>query len=129
MFPVCPGWMPTCVAFLLKRPLTTLSLDLTGGRGSSVLLNSIFSPAPFAHQLFGLMPFPMKRAAKRVGKGLFASVESSADFCAGSAPQTAIDSSQGRAMGTPTPWRTVRRERAELNGMVGEPSVGMAQAG
>ena len=33
MLPVCPGWMPTPVAFLLNRPLTTLILARSGSSG------------------------------------------------------------------------------------------------
>src|SRR6185436_4306904 len=117
--------MPTCVAFLLNRPLTTLSLDLNGASGSSVLLSSISALAPLAHQLLGLMPFPMKRAAKRVGSfsGFVASSAPSVALDTGSAPQTEIDSNQGRAMATPTPRRTVRREMMEL-GIAGNVGVG-----
>src|SRR5262245_55438328 len=102
--------MPTPVACLLKSPLMTLSLFLNGAMGSRVWLNSISDPAPFAHQRLGLIPFPIKRAAKRLGKA------SGAPPATGPSPHTGIDSSHGSAMATPTPRRTVRREmRGELD--------------
>src|SRR6185503_10418797 len=92
--------MPTPTAGLLNSPLMTFSFLRNGASGSSVLLNSISAPAPLAHQCLLLMPLPMNSAAKRFG-GVFA---------AGSAPQTGTDSSQGKAIVTPTPRRKVRRE-------------------
>ena len=75
----------------------------SGARGWRLLLSSMSAPAPFAHQFFGLMPLPMNRAANRLG-GVAAAVPE-----AGSLPQTGIDSSQGRAIVTPTPLSKVRR--------------------
>src|SRR5262245_56223422 len=106
--------MPTPVACLLKRPLMTFNFDRNGAMGSSVWLSSISAPDPFAHHRLGLMPFPMKRAAKRLGK------RCGAPPATGSSPQTGIDSSQGRAMAVPTPRRTVRRERRGLFDVIEE---------
>src|SRR5882672_2419280 len=96
--------MPTPVACLLKRPVMKFILLFNGAIGSRLLPNSMSTPAPFAHQCFELMPLPMNNAAKRLGNG--PGVPSFAD----SAPQTGIDSSQGRAIATPTPRRKRRRE-------------------
>src|SRR5437868_9482769 len=95
--------MPTPVAFLLKSPLTTLSFGRRASSGWSVLLNSMSAPLPLAHQWFGLMPQPMKRAANRFGQ---------ADAPLADAPQTGSDSSHGNAIVTPTPRRKVRRLNA-----------------
>ena len=104
ILPVMPGWMPTPVEGLLKRPLMTLSLVLYGSRGCRLLLSSIAAPSPFAHQLFGLIPVPMNWTTKRFG-GVLAALGASA-----AAPHTGRDSSQGRAMTTPAPRRKMRRE-------------------
>src|SRR5262245_26400277 len=101
MLPVWPGWMPTPVACLLNRPEMTLSRGRNSDRGSRLLLSSMSEPDPLAHQCLGLMPLPMNRAAKRWGG------EEVADDDL--LPQTGSDSSQGRAMVTPTPVRKVRR--------------------
>ena len=61
------------------------------------------APEPFAHQFFGLMPLPMNRAANRLGVAEGRVPE------AVSLPQTGSDSSQGRAIVTPTPFSNVRR--------------------
>src|SRR5438105_777779 len=98
MLPVCPGWMPTPVACLLNNPDTTFILDRNGAIGSRLLLSSMSEPEPFAHQFLGLTPLPMNSAANRRGAA-----------AAGSAPQTGSDSSQGRAIVTPTPRSIVRR--------------------
>src|SRR5262245_36497495 len=95
--------MPTPTEGLLKSPLMTLSLWRNGPSGVSVELRSISQSEPDAHQCFGLIPLPTKRAAKRFGKG-------PADSGAGVAlPQTGSDSSQGKVMVTPAPRRKVRR--------------------
>src|SRR5206468_2131524 len=101
MLPVWPGWMPTPVAFLLNRPLTTLILARSGASGSRQRPSSIEAPEPFAHQLGGLMPQPMKRAANRFGQGIGTSPATVG------APQTGTDSSHGSAIVTPTPRRNV----------------------
>ena len=62
------------------------------------------SPAPLAHQFVGLTPQPMNSAANRFGQGAGTSPAIAA------APQTGTDSSQGRAIVTPTPRRNVRRD-------------------
>src|ERR1700733_3004096 len=90
ILPVCPGWMPTPVACLLNSPETTFSFVLNGASGWRLLLSSIVWPEPFAHQLFGLIPLPMNRAAKRLGNPDAPSTDED------SPPQTGIDSSQGR---------------------------------
>src|SRR6266702_1771291 len=82
----------------------TFKRGRSGFNGSRLLLNSMSAPEPFAHQFLGLMPLPMNRAARRWG-GVEAGVPEAALV-----PQTGIDSSQGRAMLTPTPVRKVRRE-------------------
>src|SRR5215510_477623 len=97
--------MPTPVACLLKRPVMKFIFVLNGALGSRLLPNCMSAPAPLAHQCFELMPLPMKRAAKRLGNGPSA---------AAGLPQTGMDSSQGRAMATPTPRRKVRREEVEM---------------
>src|SRR5215475_293122 len=102
MLPVWPGWMPTPVACLLNNPEMTFSRGRSEARGSRLLLNSMSAPEPLAHQCLGLMPLPMNRAAKRWGGE---GVEED-DLL----PQTGSDSSQGRAMVTPTPVRKVRRQ-------------------
>src|SRR5947209_2729458 len=96
--------MPTPVAWWLKRPSTTLIFDLRGASGSRHLPSSIAPPEPFAHQWGGLTPQPMYRAANRFGQGSGTSPATVAE------PQTGTDSSQGRAMVTPTPRRNVRRD-------------------
>src|SRR5438445_6336664 len=103
MLPVWPGWMPTPVACLLNRPETTLSRERNGASGSRLLLSSMSAPDPLADQLLGLMPLPMKRAAKRFGGAAGGAPEGA------SPPQPERDSSQGRAMVTPTPRRRARR--------------------
>src|SRR5438552_14753386 len=108
MLPVWPGWMPTPVAFLLNRPVTTFSLVLNAIMGSKLLLSSMSAPAPLAHQWFGLMQLPMNSAAKRLGKVGDTLLD------AASPPHTGRDSSHGRAMATPTPRSTVRRSIGEL---------------
>src|SRR4051812_20052575 len=89
MLPVCPGWMPTPVAFLLNRPLTTFSLGRNGASGWRVWLNSIAGPAPRAHHWSGLTLHAMNRVAKRFGHA------AAAPPAAGWAPQTETDSSHG----------------------------------
>src|SRR5436305_1577221 len=69
MLPVCPGWMPTPVACLLNRPLTTLILPRRSLSGWRLRPSSIPSPEPFAHQCSGLIPQPMNSAANRFGHG------------------------------------------------------------
>src|SRR5438552_1737105 len=102
--------MPTPVACLLNRPEITFILAANGCIGSRHLLSSISLPEPLAHQLLGLMPLPMKSAAKRRGRLFAAALAVAAPVAAGTAPQTGIDSNQGKAMATPTPLRTARRE-------------------
>src|SRR5436309_1746201 len=98
--------MPTPVACLLNRPEITFILAANGCIGSRHLLSSISLPEPLAHQLLGLMPLPMKSAAKRRGRLLApAALTVAAPVAAGSAPQTGSDSSQGKAIVTPTPLR------------------------
>jgi len=60
--------MPTPVAFLLNSPVMTFSFGRSKASGCRLLLSSIVAPLPLAHQLFGLMPLPMNRAANRLGK-------------------------------------------------------------
>src|SRR5260370_21811727 len=109
IFPVCPGWMPTPVACLLNSPETTLSFGRKDASGSRLRLNCMFAPAPDALQCGGLMPLPMKRAAKRLG-GADAGVP------AGDGVQNGIDSSHGRAIVTPALRRKVRRvDLREIN--------------
>src|SRR5206468_3779901 len=96
--------MPTPVACLLKRPVTKFIRVFNGAIGSRLLPSSISAPEPFAHQCLELIPLPMNNAAKRLGNG------PGVPSFAGSAPQTEIDSSHGRAIATPTPRRNVRRE-------------------
>ena len=82
----------------------TFSFDLSGSIGWSVLLNSISAPVPFAHQCSGLTPQAMNNAANRFGAvGTPSGVEDVS-------PHTGIDSSQGRAIATPAPRSSVRRE-------------------
>src|SRR5688572_5468164 len=104
MLPVWPGWMPTPVALLLNSPVTKFILCLSFSMGARLLPSSIWDPEPLADQWSALMPQPMKTAAKRLGGRLAAA--------AGTSPQTAVDSSHGRAIATPAPRRKVRRERA-----------------
>ena len=67
------------------------------------------------------MPLPMNKVAKRFGKG------PGVPAFAGAAPQTGIDSSQGRDIATPTPRRKARREvRKRPAGE--EPSNGLGRA-
>src|SRR5271165_4231161 len=89
ILPVCPGWMPTPVAALLNSPEITFKRGRREDKGSRVLLNRMSEVDPSAHQLGGLMPLPMNRAANRRG-GVEAGVPEP-----GSVPQTGIDSSQG----------------------------------
>src|SRR5947208_12791014 len=103
MLPVWPGWMPTPVACRLNRPETTFNRGRREARGSRLRLSCMSAPAPRADQCGGLMPLPMNRAANRLG-GAEAGVPEATRL-----PQTAIDSSQGRAIVTPTPLSNVRR--------------------
>src|SRR5579871_1250564 len=103
--------MPTPVAFLLNRPVRTFSLDLKPARGSRLLLRAMSGPVPLAHQWFGLTPLPMKSVANRLGNA-------GTLLVAASLPHTGMDSSQGRAMATPTPRRTVRRSMRESVGFM-----------
>src|SRR5262245_9028750 len=64
----------------------------------------MFWPSPLAHHSLVWKPLPENSAAKRTG----ASLAGAAGL--GSSPQTGSDSSQGRAIVTPTPRRNVRRE-------------------
>src|SRR5438876_332167 len=104
MLPVCPGWTPTSVALLLKRPVMKFIFVFSGAIGSRLLPSSISAPEPLAHQCLELIPLPMNNAAKRLGKG------PEVGSLDGSMPQTGIDSSHGRAIATPTPRRNLRRE-------------------
>src|SRR5579862_4229025 len=54
------------------------------------------------------MPQAMKRVAKRLGQA------AGTPAASGAWPHTGIDSSHGRAMATPAPWRKARREMAVL---------------
>src|SRR5262245_2367654 len=101
--------MPTPVAFLLNRPVTTFNRVRNAARGSRLLLSSMSAPAPLAHQWFGLIPLPMNSAAKRLGKADGPPPD------AVSPPHPGRDSSQGRAMATPTPRSMVRRSMGESN--------------
>src|SRR5436853_5935431 len=96
--------MPTPVADLLKSPVMTLSLGRREASGWRLLPSTMSAPEPLADQFGGLMPLPMKSAAKRLG-GVAAG--------AACAPQTGSDSSHGKATEQPTPVRKVRRERWE----------------
>src|SRR5260370_23663632 len=123
MLQVCPGWMPTPVACLLNSPEMTLSRGRSGASGSRLLLSSMSAPAPLADQFLGLMPLPMNKAAKRCG-------------CAAAAvpgavalPQPETDSSQGRAIVTPTPLSSVRRVIAFEESITAVPQVGGRSCG
>src|SRR5207248_4183811 len=104
ILPVCPGWMPTPVAFLLNRPVMKFILVLSGAIGSRLLPSSMSAPEPRAHQWSELMPQAMNSAANRLGAAAGASPSIVG------APQTGSDSSHGRAIVTPAPRRNVRRE-------------------
>src|SRR5260370_20522030 len=75
-------------------------LCFNGSRGARVLLSVISGPAPWASQWSSFTPLPMNRTAKRFGKAS-GPVE---------AAKAGRDSSHGKAMVTPAPRRTVRRE-------------------
>src|SRR5262245_43136549 len=94
--------MPTPVACLLKRPEMTFSLGRSGRSGSRLLPSVMSAPEPLADQFGGLIPLPMNSAAKRLGCAV-AAVEADCPRPNG------IASSHGRAIETPTPWRSVRR--------------------
>src|SRR5688572_10957341 len=110
--------MPCPTAGWLNRPLMTLIFRFSGSRGARLFDSFIPSPLPLAHQWLPLMPLPMKRTAKRLGRpaAVTAPVAAAAlvvvdvVVVAAVAPHTGIDSSHGSAMVTPTPWRKVRRE-------------------
>src|SRR5216684_4082313 len=87
MLPVCPGWMPTPVACLLNNPERTFNRGRREDNGSRLLLNCMSEPDPFAHQCFGLMPFPMNRAANRCGGAAGDGVAEAEEL-----PQTGSDS-------------------------------------
>src|ERR1700761_5378587 len=93
--------MPSPTEALLKRPSTTLIFFLTGSSTDSVLLSFSESPLPSALHCSSLIPQPMKSTAKRLGKG--AGVLESA--------QAESEGSHGKAMVTPAPRNTVRREK------------------
>src|SRR5690348_17332306 len=78
MLPVWPGWMPTPVACLLNRPLTTLIFDRSGVNGSRQRPSSIDSPEPLAHHWSGLTPQPMNSAANRLGAAEAEAVDAAA---------------------------------------------------
>src|SRR5262249_21218259 len=94
--------MPTPVACLLKSPEMTFSLGRSDCSGSRLLPSVMSAPEPLAAQLGGLMPLPMNSAAKRLGCAV-AAVEADCPRPNG------IASSHGRAIETPTPWRSLRR--------------------
>ena len=102
--PVCPGWMPTPVADLLKRPSMKFILVFSFSIGWRLLPSSMDAPDPLAHQWLPFTPLPQKSAAKRFGIAVGTSP------AIVSAPQTGSDSIHGSAMVTPTPRRKVRRE-------------------
>src|SRR2546422_3417198 len=79
-------------------------LVFNGAIGCKLGPNSISAPEFLAHQCRELIPFPMNRAAKRLGNG------PGAPPTAGAVPHTGMDSSQGRAIATPTPRRNALRE-------------------
>src|SRR5262249_7355880 len=94
--------MPTPVACLLKRPEITFSLGRSDWSGSKLLPRVMSAPEPLADQFGGLMPLPMNSAAKRLG----CAVGTVNEDC----PRpNGIASSHGRAIETPTPWRSLRR--------------------
>src|SRR5688572_18779362 len=97
--PVCAGWIPCPVECLLNSPLMTVTFFLIGSSGDKLRLSFMSSPDPVAPQWFSLTPLPMKSTAKRLGKGEL-----------GVAAKADMDSSHGRAMVTPAPRRTVRRD-------------------
>src|SRR4051812_26260248 len=88
------------VARLWKSPWMTLTLCLSGSSGSSVRPNFIPAPEPSEIQWSSFTPLPMKMAAKRLGNGAGEVVSAKAGR----------DSSHGRAMVTPAPYRSLRRE-------------------
>src|SRR5262249_60516685 len=94
--------MPTPVACLLKSPEMTFSLGRSDCSGSRLLPSVMSAPEPLADQFGGLMPLPMKSAAKRLG----CATAAGEDDC----PRpNGIASSHGRAIETPTPWSNLRR--------------------
>src|ERR1043166_2849778 len=102
-------WRAAAVAVRLKRAEITVSLGRNAVSGSRLRPSSMAAPSPRADQLGGLMPLPMKRAAKRLGGE------------AGTPPARArvpSDSSHGRAMLTPTPARNVRRDKVCFIGVI-----------
>src|SRR5579884_4504274 len=95
--------MPTPVAFLLNRPLTTLIFPFNGAIGSRQGPSRMSAPEPLAHHCVGLPPQPMNRAANRFGHGAVPPADALA-------PHAGIDSSHGRAIVTPAPRRNIRRD-------------------
>src|SRR5690349_11945110 len=93
--------MPTPVAALLKSPEITFNRVRWAVNGSRLLLNCMSAPEPFAPQCGGLMPLPMNSDANRFGAADAPEADSPA--------RNGIDSSQGRAIVTPTPLSKVRR--------------------
>src|SRR5947199_3968603 len=83
-----------------------LIFPLIGSNGASDLPSSIASAVPLAHQWGGLIPLPMNITAKRLGNAAVAPA-SAAD--AEPISRSASDSSQGKAIVTPTPRRNVLR--------------------
>src|SRR5436190_23287474 len=95
--PVCAGWMPWPVEFLLHSPLMTLTFFLSGSSGDRLSPSVMPSPDPVAPQWLSLMPLPMKSTAKRLGNAEPDGVAANADN----------DSIHGSAIVTPAPRRTV----------------------
>ncbi len=99
--PVCAGWMPWPVSAFTNRPSITLIFCFSGSSSSSVLLSFMIAPEPSALQCSSLMPLPRNTTAEALGEGGVAVVVSA---------KAGSDCSQGRAMVTPAPRSTARRE-------------------
>src|SRR5215471_18216942 len=100
--PVWAGWMPWLVSAFTNSPSITLTFCLKGSSGDSVLESFMSAPLPSALQWFSLTPQPRNITAKRLGKSAAVGVSAKA----------LTDSSHGRAMEQPAPFRITRRENA-----------------
>src|SRR5579883_3257522 len=91
--------MPCPVSAFTYRPSSTLILLLIGSSTERVLLSFMSAPDPSALQCSSLTPQPMNSTANLVGKVVAPAVSPKDN-----------DGRNGRAMVTPAPRRTARRD-------------------
>ena len=101
MLPVCAGWMPTPVACLLNRPWMTLILGFSGSSGSRRLAELHVGARAFGAPVIRVDAVAHEQDGEPLREGAGARWRRA---------KAGSDSSQGRAIVTPAPRRTVRRE-------------------